>query len=283
MDHKADINALHPDGSSALWISCSRGKNVGLVSLLIEKGKGNVNVANSSGWTPLHVATCYGSIDMVKTLIEVGYANFKECDLNGWTPLHLACNGGFVDIVRYLVNIGSNLNQPTSTGTTPLTLACRSGNLEICSILLDAGADINSCTSAENNSFIFDCKCEFMDYLLKSKDVSVPLPDFSVYPLFIACWTCNVPLITLLIEKYHAHIPLKILRQLAVKEAARNHYPNIENLLKNYIQAPFISFLCGHHARCGINSTLNDISHDILLVIAQQAYAYTQITSYISY
>lgn len=250
LDHGADVNATHPDGSSPLWIACAGKGCAELVALLIEKGKVDVNIANASGWAPLHVATRSGSFDLVKTLVENGHADYNKCDFNGWTPLHLASNGGFDNIVRYLVDKGSDVNQPTSNGVTPLSLACKFGRIATVTLLVRAGADVNKADNVGVSPLLFACKIgniEVVKFLLHSgADVDTTIHCTSteingMCPVIVACWNGNLPLLSLLVEQYNASIPSNLLEHLNEKEAsgpfwdlsARTHNSQVDDLIRS--------------------------------------------------
>jgi ankyrin repeat protein len=58
-----------------------------------------VNLCDTSGYTPLHLACDKGHIDIVNILLKCN-SNVNLCDNNGYTPLHVACDKGHIDIVN---------------------------------------------------------------------------------------------------------------------------------------------------------------------------------------
>jgi ankyrin repeat protein len=50
------------------------------------------------------------------------------CDTDGYTPLHLACIKGNIDIVNILLKCNSSVNLCGTDGYTPLHLACIKDN-----------------------------------------------------------------------------------------------------------------------------------------------------------
>lgn len=74
-----------------------------------------VNVVNSSGQTPLHIACVEGHFLIVQWLTsEKKKANVDAIDRDGWTPLHCACHGDHIEIVDHL--IGKNAEVCKETG-----------------------------------------------------------------------------------------------------------------------------------------------------------------------
>jgi ankyrin repeat protein len=53
------------------------------------------------------------------------------CDTNGYTPLHVACINGNIDIVNILLKCNSSVNLCGTDGYTPLHAACINGNIDI--------------------------------------------------------------------------------------------------------------------------------------------------------
>jgi ankyrin repeat protein len=64
---------------------------------------------NSSGDTPLHIASKTGSIDIVRILLEYG-ANPNSINSSGLTPLHLAVKHELPEIVKILLTFGADSN-----------------------------------------------------------------------------------------------------------------------------------------------------------------------------
>lgn len=71
----------------------------------------------------------------------------------GYTPLHIASHFGQLNMVRYLLSQKVNVECSTATGYTPLHQAAQQGNSAIVAILLDSGASPDS----KNNVSIENC------------------------------------------------------------------------------------------------------------------------------
>jgi ankyrin repeat protein len=65
-----------------------------------------VNLCDTDGYTPLHVACINGNIDIVNILLKCN-SSVNLCDTDGFTPLHVAC-------------IHGHLIQATCKGVNPL-------------------------------------------------------------------------------------------------------------------------------------------------------------------
>ncbi|MGI9503555.1 MAG: ankyrin repeat domain-containing protein, partial [Geminicoccaceae bacterium] len=86
---------------------------------LFQKKKADLNRGVMQGWTPLHVASEAGHVNVVRTLFALG-AKVDKTDELGGTPLQTACHKGHVDIVRMLLAGAANVNLADKLGWTPL-------------------------------------------------------------------------------------------------------------------------------------------------------------------
>ena len=138
LEHGADINAATTNrGKTFLhWIV---GRNdTELVKWALKQGA-NVNIRNSSGWTPFHIACYWGYMDIVAVLVE-NDADIHAKDESDQTPLHLSCARGHRDVVQLLFDKGVDINAKTYKGETSLDIAKRYGHQNIVELLQKHGA-----------------------------------------------------------------------------------------------------------------------------------------------
>ncbi|KAL3076185.1 hypothetical protein niasHT_038811 [Heterodera trifolii] len=149
---KADIEIADSYGKTALMVACSLQK-CDIVRYLIGKGA-KVDRTNAKGISPLLSACIDGHLEIVKLLVEGGKADIEiEADsVIEWSPLMVASKKRKWDIVRYLIEKGVKVDQTNAKGISPLHLACIDGHLEIVKLLVEVGkADIEK---AEADSVI---------------------------------------------------------------------------------------------------------------------------------
>ena len=109
MAKRVPVKKINPSKiGKDLYSSCARGK---FDSLLIALEK---TQPIKFGWPrklqPLHIAAAYGNLSVVRTLNEK-YGHDAECindDL--FTPVHVASFGGHIDVVEYLITAECHCN-----------------------------------------------------------------------------------------------------------------------------------------------------------------------------
>jgi len=108
------------------------------------KQKADVNASHGDGATALHWAAYNDDLEMVKTLLAAG-ANVNATTREGViTPLFMACTNGNAAVIETLLKAGAGANSVKANGTTALMLAASSGSAGAVKVLLDHGAAINA-------------------------------------------------------------------------------------------------------------------------------------------
>lgn len=114
------------------------------------KGGADVNAVEPDGTTALMLAAQDGHVSIVAELIKCG-ANVNQRRDDSLTALIIACFVGHEDIVKALLKGGAEINAGHSIGSsqgasgnqTCLTVAAQRGNLSMCKLLVKLGADVN--------------------------------------------------------------------------------------------------------------------------------------------
>jgi cytohesin len=128
----------HAHGATILHHTAMR-NGLGKVAKIIISMGGNVNLKEVNGYTPLHIAASYGSIDVAEVLISNG-ADIDSKDLDGYTPLHAAADrnvsgGNDIAIAKILISHGADINTKNNRGATPLDLAVKISKIKMISLL----------------------------------------------------------------------------------------------------------------------------------------------------
>ncbi|KAL3274237.1 hypothetical protein HHI36_015648 [Cryptolaemus montrouzieri] len=107
----------------------------------------NVNMCNTDGYTPLHVASQYGRFFILRILLDCGAQVNLQTYENYFSPLHLACMFQQIVIIKELMKCNyCDVNIRDHLGNTPLFYACLKNDSRIIEILLknDANTDLKN-------------------------------------------------------------------------------------------------------------------------------------------
>ncbi|XP_058793085.1 nuclear factor NF-kappa-B p100 subunit-like isoform X2 [Phymastichus coffea] len=107
--------------------------------------KSTVDLQNSTGKTPLHLAVLADQSEIVRALLKIG-ANPNICDEEDATSLHSAVKVDAHGSLAELLQSGNKicLDAHTESGWSALHLAAKAGSLYAVKALHEAGADVNS-------------------------------------------------------------------------------------------------------------------------------------------
>lgn len=117
-----------------------------LLREMIKKDKGQVNLKNCYGETPLDLATRNYREDIrtrtVRMLLRRG-ADINCQDSEMFTPLHTAARNGNLDLVRVLIKEGAQVNIQAQHGLTPIYQAVEynPGYIDLIKLFLEKGAN----------------------------------------------------------------------------------------------------------------------------------------------
>ena len=180
LQYKADIMSTDKNGNTPFHIACYNDCNneevyrppeaekfepnyeiYDIYDKFIELYK-DVNIQNSRGETPLHIACYTFNYELVNKLLPKAQKSCNINDENKEIPLHKVCKFSLftrnkvtsdkLEIEQYIYNIilllleyGSNVNHKNIYNETPLDLACDQNITSVIKLLLEKGATINEC------------------------------------------------------------------------------------------------------------------------------------------
>lgn len=106
--------------------------------------KSNVNKKTLERWTPLGMASQYGTPEIVSSFINKG-AKIDDIDIGGHTALWHAVHANKVEITKLLLENKANTNKfAPDDNRTILMEAAAGGATEVAKLLIDYGADVKA-------------------------------------------------------------------------------------------------------------------------------------------
>ena len=113
-----------------------------LMNYLLERGA-DVNIGNSEGTTPLHLAAVWGDVSLAKKLLAHG-ANVNATDNSGQTPLSEAAYQDHLSVVKLLLAHGADVNIGRGYYRPVLMAIGYRNNISVLKELVAHGADVNA-------------------------------------------------------------------------------------------------------------------------------------------
>ncbi len=116
------------------------------VKEIIDRDPNQINVQDSLGYTPLHLASGKGHIEIVEFLLNHG-ADIESEIFDGETPLMLAARyaiHGKYETIKTLLEHGAKVNHKDEDGGTALHMAAMHSGKEVMNLLISYGADVNA-------------------------------------------------------------------------------------------------------------------------------------------
>jgi len=144
LDSQVDVNIQSRiNGNTALTLVSKYYYDYNIVSLLIDKGNADVNIANWKGETPLILAASVNNIENVILFIEKGAnMNVKE-KTKGLAPLHIVLNNFNYYLAKYLCQHHADINVINNNSETPLILACTLYNKYGSELMIENNTDVS--------------------------------------------------------------------------------------------------------------------------------------------
>ncbi|KAF5288452.1 hypothetical protein FQR65_LT02104 [Abscondita terminalis] len=147
-----------------------------------------INVCNSDGYTPLHIAAKCGRVSILRLLLDKGALVNMKTTKEQYVPLHLACIHQKIHVVRELLKCGGcNIDIQDAKGNTPLHYTCLSNDAGIVELLLLNDCDINI-KNAEGKTALQEAHNKMFWNILKLFKIKFnnnnePLPGFEFFSL----------------------------------------------------------------------------------------------------
>lgn len=137
-----DIGRLDNHGQNVLHYSIRSGNREMVEYLVNNFSEININQCDSNWFSPLHIASLSGSLQIVKFLLHKN-ASVNCLNKDRQTPLHLAAQYGYCEIIHLLIESGANVNSFDIDERSPLTLAILHGKEDAAKVLIKRGTRLN--------------------------------------------------------------------------------------------------------------------------------------------
>ena len=174
-----DVNIRDNYGENLLHYACRNG-NLAIVEILLDKIV-NLNLGNRFKFTPLHLGSLYGNLEVVKLLLLDKNVDINARDDLGKTPLHLSSLYRYLEISKVLLDKGADINAKDNFNEIPLHYSSKYGNLEITKMLVENGAHINALNYNGLKPINVAVNDKIKEYLSSARQ----MPDNNkIYPYF---------------------------------------------------------------------------------------------------
>ncbi|XP_046544640.1 poly [ADP-ribose] polymerase tankyrase-like [Haliotis rubra] len=202
--------------------------------IFLRFGVGGLNRPNKASYTPMHMATEKGYVEIVEVLVSYGAkvdvslntAYFKV------TPLMMAAQFGFQDTLNFLVEHGAVVQRKDGLGRTVLIHAAMNGNTNVLSYLLNIGCNPNLCDNSGNSPIMYAAAYGWyfcVESLLGAgADVNLG-NDWKTTPLSIAYMKSHFGIASLLLTKSDVDVNFRDDQEMTLVSTAASSalYPDL--------------------------------------------------------
>ncbi|KAG7382874.1 hypothetical protein PHYPSEUDO_004273 [Phytophthora pseudosyringae] len=164
------IDQKHRNGDTSLRIASEQGL-LKVVEALLESTD-DMNVSNSSDWTPLTSASWKGHLEIVVALVKMG-ASINLPGLDEATALQAACSVNHLHVVAFLVEKGASIDRADKNGDTPLMEAAKKGYAPVVQFSVGKGASVNLANNAGETPLLIasqNSRADIMKVLLEKME-----------------------------------------------------------------------------------------------------------------
>ena len=125
------------DGWTLLHHACFRNDGSPLIPLLLAHPDIDVNVKNTKGETPFHIACRHGSASCVREMLRDSRVKVNELNNDGYTPLFWAAYHGHIEVIKWLIASGRrmDLGKPEEGERGAIWVAMKRGRTGVVTLL----------------------------------------------------------------------------------------------------------------------------------------------------
>ncbi|XP_072015376.1 serine/threonine-protein kinase TNNI3K-like [Amphiura filiformis] len=200
-----NVNQGTDCGLTLLHLCCITPGCQSVARLLITLGARVTNISRN-GFTPLHLASYQGNIEVLDELLS-NKADVSQIGYGAVTALHLASLAGHVEVIERLLQHGADIHAQDAVRFTPLHLACYFGHEKVVKCLINNNADINMSGEVGDRPLHLACAMGYLaitESLIKGRrrhkaDVNVTDNEQHT-PLHFCCRAGHLPLLGILMQ-----------------------------------------------------------------------------------
>ncbi|KAH8429361.1 ankyrin repeat domain-containing protein [Aspergillus melleus] len=151
----SDIDFRSPKGDTPLIMACRIG-NKGIVNLVLDSGKANLNLRGSGGSTALAVATREEQEGIVRLLLGTKTVDANAPDDNGWTAFLRAADTRNVTIIQLFIDSGKvDYTKKLNDDSTALHLAVQNNSVDAVKALLPVTVQVDALDDEQCTPLIY--------------------------------------------------------------------------------------------------------------------------------
>jgi ankyrin repeat protein len=144
------LKAMHDDVLAVIDAAASG--YCGLLTLLLESPKFDVNIRDKLGWTALMHAAKAGHITAIETLLDNNADHALVSTENKWTALMFAAVYGHAHCIEYLLMEGAAVDARAIDGSTALMYAGERGFVDCARVILDHDVSTSDMTDTDGQN-----------------------------------------------------------------------------------------------------------------------------------
>ena len=130
-------------------------KKIDLAQVLVRRGA-SLEAADRLGRRPLHFAAYDASGEMQIWLLSKEGLDVQAADITGQTFLHLVARAGSIELIKPLIELKVNLRRANLHGQTSLHLAAAANQVDTIDVLLAADSSLATVTSEMNETALHE-------------------------------------------------------------------------------------------------------------------------------
>ena len=160
INSNAEVNMIDSKGRTPLHLATEK-SHLEIISMLVLYGA-DTDIADNKGVTPLYMAVQQNNSEIVSALIDAN-AEIDKSNNQGLSPLFVAAQNDYLEVLSLLINAKAEVDKSNNYGETPLYIASKNGHYEIVRLLIVSGALIDKTNSEKESPLYIATKNGFLE------------------------------------------------------------------------------------------------------------------------